>query len=172
MVPQSRSAVTVSTSKRRLLVAVVLDNSRSANSGVAMQYVEAFERMGYSVPAPRQDWTAESDTGICITLWRSELGFRNGKPWVDTRVHAGDNSIWKNKPGNRKRIAPLQRALDEFDGWVDAIIVHGHPGESYGSADPWILEDRRQMRWQVTWIDPETGHFTAEPMSYPKRPAA
>ena len=40
-----------------------------------MQYVEAFERMGYSVPAPRQDWTAESDTGIVSPSGGLSLAF-------------------------------------------------------------------------------------------------
>jgi len=40
-----------------------------------MQYVEAFERMGYSVPAPRQDWTAESDTGIASPSGGLSLAF-------------------------------------------------------------------------------------------------
>lgn len=103
-----------------------------------MQFVEAFERLGYSVEVPRQDWSAENDKGVCISLWRKEMGVRDGLLWMDTRVHADPLEEWETKPGNRKRIRHLRRALEEFGGHVDLVIVSGEPGISYETAQPWL----------------------------------
>jgi hypothetical protein len=81
-----------------------------------MQFAEAFERLGYSVEAPRQDWSAQNDRGVCSSLWRKELAVRDGLLWMNTRVHADDLDGWRDKPGNRKRIRHLKRAFDEFGG--------------------------------------------------------
>ena len=125
-----------------------------------MQFVEAFERLGYAVEAPRQDWTAEKPDGVCISLWRKEMGADQGLMWMDTRVHADPLENWRNKYGNRKRIRHLLRALDEFDGRVDVVIVSGEPGVSYGTAQPWLAEGSRTATyWQVKSLDTETGHF-------------
>lgn len=125
-----------------------------------MQFVEAFEHIGYKVEAPRQDWSAEKDGGVCITLWKKEMGTRGGLLWMNTQVHADPIENWRNKPGNIKRIQHLHRALNEFGGRVDVIIVSGEPGVSYGTAQPWVAEGgRAKTRWQVTEFDEGTGHF-------------
>src|SRR5690349_19608847 len=105
-----------------------------------MQFVEAFERLGYTIEAPRQDWTAEKDSGVCISLWRKEMGTQDGLLWMNTRVHADPLENWQDKPGNRKRIRHLRRALSDFGGCVDVVIVSGEPGVSYGTAQPWLAE--------------------------------
>lgn len=125
-----------------------------------MQFVEAFEHLGYSVGAPRQDWSADNANGICISLWRKEIGTRDGVLWMSTKVHAGPIENWRNKPGNVKRIQHLLRAQREFGGRVDVVIVSGEPGKSYGTAQPWVAENgRADTHWQITEFDPETGHF-------------
>lgn len=48
-----------------------------------MQFVEAFEHLGYNVEAPRQDWSAEKEDGICISLWKKEMGTRD-RPLIST----------------------------------------------------------------------------------------
>jgi hypothetical protein len=116
-----------------------------------MQFVEAFERLGYSVEAPRQDWSAEKEGGVCISLWKKEMGNRGGLMWMNTHVHADPIDNWGHKPGNTKRIGHLRRARDEFGGRVDVVIVSGEPGISYGSAQPWVAErGRARSYWQVT----------------------
>lgn len=125
-----------------------------------MKFTTAFEALGYKVSNPRQHWSAENATGICITLWRKEMGFANGRPWVDTTVHAEDNAGWRDKPGNRKRLEHLRRALMEFDGFVDVVIVHGVPGRGYEDADPW-RPALRGGRWRVTAVDEDNGQFAA-----------
>lgn len=128
-----------------------------------MQFVEAFEALGYSVKVPRQDWSAEKPDGVCISLWKNEMGTRDGMLWMNTRHHADPLENWGTKAGNRKRIAHLRRALDEFDGVVDVVIVSGRPGESYESAQPWIAEGGRTgTYWQVTELEEATGHFEVE----------
>lgn len=125
-----------------------------------MQFTEAFERLGYSVEAQRQDWSAENAEGVCISLWRKEMGIRDGLLWMSTRVHADPLEGWENKPGNRKRIRHLRRALDEFGGRVDVVIVSGEPGVSYGTAQPWVADGARAgTRWQIDDLEEGTGHF-------------
>ena len=108
-----------------------------------MKFVEAFSRLGYELAAPRQDWTAEKCDGVCISLWLKETGMRDGMPWMDTRLHADPLEKWQHKPGNRKRIRHLRRAIEEFGGRVDVVIVSGDPGVSYGTAQPWVSEVSR-----------------------------
>lgn len=85
---------------------------------------------------------------------------RDGMPWMDTRVHADPVENWQHKPGNRKRIQHLRRALDEFGGRVDVVIVSGDPGVSYGTAQPWINEGSRAGTiWEIANFDDKTGHF-------------
>ena len=125
-----------------------------------MQFVEAFEHLGYRVEAPRQDWSAEKDDGICISLWKKEMGTRDGLPLMNTLTHADPIENWGNKPGNGKRIRHLRRAVEEFEGRVDVVIVSGEPGASEGTAQPWGATDGRAgTYWQVTELDTGTGHF-------------
>jgi hypothetical protein len=135
-----------------------------------MQFVEAFERLGYSVEAPRQDWSAEKQNGVCISLWKKEMGNRDGLMWMNTHVHADSIDNWGHKPGNAKRIRHLRRARDEFEGRVDVVIVSGKPGISYGSAQPWLNEGGRAGSYrEVTDFDESTGHFEVRLL---KEPAA
>ena len=127
-----------------------------------MKFTEAFSKLGYHVDVPRQDWSAEKSDGVCISLWQVEMGLDEQKrPWIDTRVHANENALWRTKPGNRKRIRHLQRAIDELGGVVDVVIVHGKPGAGVTDAAPWIPAERKGTRWGISDFDPETGHFTA-----------
>lgn len=125
-----------------------------------MQFVEAFEQLGYGVEVPRQDWSAENEHGVCISLWKKEMGSRGGLLWMNTHVHADPIENWGHKPGNIKRISHLRRALEEFGGRVDVVIVSGDPGVSYGTAQPWLAEGGRAgTYWQVTELDDDSGHF-------------
>lgn len=125
-----------------------------------MQFVESFEKLGYTVEAPRQDWSADKDDGVCLSLWKKEMAFQNGMLWMDTRIHAGPNELWRDTSGNRKRIRHLRRAIDEFEGRVDVVIVSGEPGEGYGTAQPWLTEGKRAgTYWKVSELEERTGHF-------------
>lgn len=127
-----------------------------------MQFTEAFERLGYTVHAPRRDWSAANGKGVCISLWQKEMGVRDGLLWMNTRVHADPLEEWESKPGNRKRIRHLRRALDEFEGQVDVVIVSGELGDSYGTAQPWLSDGARAGTDRtVDDFDEETSHFEA-----------
>ena len=127
-----------------------------------MKFVAAFERLGYVVEAQRQDWSAANEKGVCISLWKKEMGSQDGLLWMNTQVHAGPIQNWGHKSGNAKRITHLQRAVDEWGGQVDVVIVSGEPGESYGTAQPWLREGARAGTcWQITEFDAATGHFEA-----------
>src|SRR3546814_13328446 len=81
-----------------------------------MQYGEAFTKLGYALTAPRQDWSAERDDGVCITLWRTEIDWKTLT--MDSRVRGGPLGDWSGLPGNAKRIRHAKRALDAFGGTV------------------------------------------------------
>lgn len=123
-----------------------------------MRFSEAFSRLGYQLSSPRTDWSAESATGICISLWRSEIDWKSFR--MDTRVNAGPPETW-NAAGNNKRIRHLATAILEFDGWVDVVIVDGTPGEGVKKANPWVTAERKGLRWHVSEFEPNVGHFLA-----------
>jgi hypothetical protein len=125
-----------------------------------MQFVEAFEALGYNVENQRQDWSAENDSGICLSLWTKETDWK--QLVMDTRVHATGWNSWGLKPGNKKRAIHAKRALDEFDGWVDVVKIDGDPGVGYGVATPWQPEERKGYRWRITHLDELTGHLRLE----------
>ena len=125
-----------------------------------MQFVEAFNSLGYQVPTWRTDWSAEKADGICLSLWAQETDWK--QLVMDTRLHAGALEQWGWKPGNRKRVLHARRALEEFDGWVDVVKIEGVPGEGYGSASPWLPAERRGRRWRITYLEDDTGHLRME----------
>lgn len=127
-----------------------------------MQYVEAFNRLGYDVPSPRQDWSAEKADGICITLRKGEVDWAPPPPRFDIwkSWKPGEND-WDTLPGHKKRNRHIARAIGEFDRWVDVIIVNGTPREGYGSADIWNPELRKNHRWRIQEFDMATDFFSA-----------
>lgn len=129
---------------------------------MAMQYVEAFNALGYTVPNPRQDWSAEKPGGVCITLWKVEIDWVPPPPRFDLWQNwtPGQND-WDTLPGHAKRTRHLSRAIGDFDGWVDLIIVNGTPRQGYGSADIWDPAGRLDHRWRIRDFDKLTGFFSA-----------
>lgn len=126
-----------------------------------MRFTAAFSELGYAVAQPRQDWSSASPTGICLSLWQKEVKpDGRGACWIDTRLHAKDNGLWRTLPGNKKRIVHLQQALRDHDGYIDVVIVQGEPGEGVKDASPWFSA-KRQGRWRVVDLDEATGHFRA-----------
>ncbi len=108
-----------------------------------MQYVEAFKKLGYMLDAPRQDWSAQKDGGVCITIWQKERSIADGLPYLDLWGLHPSGADFEGKPGHSKRTKHRQMAMDQFGGQVDAIFVSGTPGESYENASPWIVEERK-----------------------------
>lgn len=125
-----------------------------------MQYEQAFNSLGYSLISVRNDWTAEKYDGVCVTIWKRELDWKSMV--MDSQIHGGDIAGWGHKQGNARRILHATRALAEFDGWVDAILISGQPGISYEDAQPWIPADKGGKRWRVTFLDSSTGHIRFE----------
>ena len=119
-------------------------------------FVEAFSILGYQLSNHQNDWSAESERGVCITIWEKEIAAKDSLPWFDTEKHAGPHQTWGSKPGNNKRKKHLARALAEFGGRVDVVILKGTPGVSYGEADPW----QKKGHWQIDSFDTDTGHFS------------
>ena len=127
-----------------------------------MQLAEAYASLGYGLEVPRQQWSAANERGVCVSLWRKELKQRHGRPWLDTKEHCGPHELWEAKFGNRKRIEHIGQALEARDGFVDAVILGGQPGEGYDDADPWIPLRRRGYRWRIIAFEKSSGHFQAE----------
>jgi hypothetical protein len=123
-----------------------------------MRYAEAFAALGYKLAFPRQDWSSENDTGVCISIWRVEIKMRDGLPSMDSRVDAGPIELWGTAPGNAKRRQHLRAAIDKFAGRVDVVIVEGIPGQGVKDANPWFVPGRKGA-WHLTYFNPESGHF-------------
>ena len=110
-----------------------------------MQYVRAFEALGYRPTNPRQDWSAENENGVCVTFWKSEVKWTPAPPKFDLwQLHPGGESDW-----------------NEFEGWIDAVIVTGVPGNGVKDAMPWKPDQRMDHRWRITRFDPDSGYFSA-----------
>ena len=126
-----------------------------------MKFAEAFSRLGYDLRLPRLHWSSSNDTGVAITLWRSEIDWKSKPLTMDTLRHCGPPETW-NPAGNNQRIRDLAVALEKFDGWIDVVIVDGVPGEGVDKATPWTPPERQGLKWRVRNFDPESGHFIAE----------
>ncbi len=127
-----------------------------------MGYEEAFNKLGYQLANKRQDWSSEKPDGVCITIWSKEAVWTDGKPYLDLWKLHPNGGDWETKSGHQKRIEHVMRAVDEFEGFVDVILVSGEPGEGYESASIWHPEKRRNHHWRITKLDRETGYFRAE----------
>ena len=125
-----------------------------------MQYAAAFEAMGYSLNSVRNDWTAVKADGVCVTIWKREIDWSEWS--MDSRVRCGPIESWQSKPGNKTRINHARRALNEFDGWVDAILISGKPGISYEDAQPWHPAEKGGKRWRIIYLDEANGHIRLE----------
>ena len=126
-----------------------------------MRFVEAFNSLGYQVEAPRSDWSAAKDDGVCITIWQKERFIADGMPYFDLWELHPLGGVWQSKPGHSKRTRHLSFSVDELNGDVDVIFVSGEPGESYETAHPWIKQDRG-FGWKIVRFDPVSGFFRAE----------
>ena len=126
-----------------------------------MKYVEAFNSLGYNIESPRQDWSAITQSGVCLSLWRIELRMKDGASWLDTRLHCKPYEYWGAKPGSLKRRVHLSWAVFDFSNAIDVVIVNGIPGEGYDDAHPWNIGERGAS-WRITSFEAETGHFSAE----------
>lgn len=126
-----------------------------------MRYGEAFNKLGYTLTVPRQQWSADKADGVCLTLWEVELDPEFKRQRIDTRKNCGRHETWVTAHGNRLRIQHLSRAMDEFEGWVDVVLVRGTPGQGADEANPWIKKDRKSA-WRVVQFEPDTGHFICE----------
>ncbi|MBA3896692.1 MAG: hypothetical protein H0X36_06080 [Sphingomonadaceae bacterium] len=115
-----------------------------------MKYGEAFKKLGYDLTVPRQDWSAEKPGGVCISISRDEIAWQNLAKSDGSGENASD--VWVSKPGNKKRAVHAKKALDDYDGWIDAVIVDGEYGTSVDKATPWRPEDRLGCRWRVQSI--------------------
>ena len=125
-----------------------------------MKFTHAFAALGYELASPRTDWSAERENGVCLSLWSREIRWGRGEGAFDTRHDAMPIDTWNHKPGFKKRLRHIQRAVDELDGRIDVVMVSGQPGHGYEDADPWKPE-LRKAAWIIEYFEPETGHFVA-----------
>ena len=143
-----------------------------------MRYGEAFEALGFRLVAFREDWSAERDDAVCLTVWMKPqapghpAARREAESMVyDTRDGTDDPAAW-NASALRKRTLHAGRALGEFDGWIDVVCVwpSDRAGERVRTAVPWQPRGRRGHRWRVAHLDEETGHIRlqTEPSPFEK----
>jgi hypothetical protein len=124
-----------------------------------MRYAEAFKKLGYDLPNPRQHWSCSGEKGVCLSLWHKEIDWKNRK--FDTKEDAGPPEGWSTA-GAKQRIRDLKLAMEKFGGWVDVVVVKGVPGQGVDNANPWLPNERQGQRWRVTTFEESTGHFRAE----------
>lgn len=125
-----------------------------------MNFTNAFAALGYDLSHPRTDWSAERQGGVCLSLWSREIKWGKGEASFDTQRDANPIETWNQKPGFKKRLRHIQRAVDEFEGRIDVVLVSGTPGGSYEDAHPWKPEERKAV-WVVESFEQQSGHFTA-----------
>lgn len=110
---------------------------------------EAYSRLGYELQRQgqmRPFWSAEKADGICISLWKSELGDKNH---LDTTKQS---DISKCDPVfNLARVKHLKIAQTKFNGKLDVIILHGVPGNSKPVPD--------LRKWTLKSLNEVTGDF-------------
>jgi len=129
-----------------------------------MRFVEAFQSLGYELDNHRNEWSAESENGVCITIWQEETHVENGLLVYELELLSKSPNAghWTNKSGHKKRIRHLSRAIDEFDGFVDVVLLEGPPGGPYESAHPWGKKEIYRSGWRVVSLNRETGGFRVE----------
>ena len=123
-----------------------------------MNLVDAYKALGYRLANPRQDWSAESDHGVCIALWKDEIAWTPLPPSFDCYALWPADMPDPTRAGHKKRLRHLDRAEREFGGKVDVVILRGKPGEGYGEADPW---ERPGSIWRISSLDRTSGKFRA-----------
>ena len=128
-----------------------------------MKFTEAFAFLGYRLENHQNEWSSESDTGVCITLWKSELSRENSLPAYELDLsddEMGPNH-WTTKSGHKKRTRHLTKAEEQFGGAVDVVLLDGPPGGPYEGASPWE-KSKRGYGWKVAFLNRETGEFRVE----------
>lgn len=123
-----------------------------------MRFTEAFAKLGYKVAAPRTDWSASSEAGVCLSLWRTEIDWPSLT--FDTEINANPPETW-NAAGNNRRKLHVAEALERHNGWIDVVVVDGIPGDGVEDANPWNVRQRMGRRWRILDFEPTVGHFKA-----------
>jgi heme-degrading monooxygenase HmoA len=123
---------------------------------------EAYAALGYLLAAPRTDWSALNDQGVCLSFWSSKMTFESGLSSYDTREQKHKARDWHSDAGNKRRLMHLRSAMERDEGWIDVVLLEGVAEErKVKSAQHWISE-RRGYSWRVVWFDEVTGDFRAE----------
>ena len=132
-----------------------------------MNKSEAFRKLGYDIGNPMNQWSAENEEGVCISLWQKEMVFTDGRSWIDTRLHAGPAEEW-SAVGANLRAKHLKAAIEKFRGHVDVVVLYGEVGK-VKNCEPWFPpKSHPNHGWIVTDFDVDTGHFVAEMAERPK----
>ena len=126
-----------------------------------MRYAEAFRKLGYKLDNHQTDWSAEKEDGVCISIWSDRVEWKPSPPHFDTDEAWPDEEPGAGAIGHKKRTKHIQRACDEFDGFVDVVLRGGAYREQHGDAEPWDWK-RRGGRWKVTQFDRSNGRYRAE----------
>lgn len=118
-----------------------------------MKFGEAFKTLGFTLSNPRNSWSAEPSSGVCISLWREEVRADGKADVFDTKRDASAFQYWGHKRGNLERLNNLRTAQQKFESQVSVVIVTGTPGKGYEDALPQI-----GCLWRILYVDPD-GNF-------------
>lgn len=84
---------------------------------------ECFNAFGAVGSNPRWSWSARSSDGgtVVITLWKDRIVFKGGTVFYeDVKI---DTEAWRDRPGNRERIANLIWAREHCNGFFKTVIT-------------------------------------------------
>ncbi|WP_141101902.1 hypothetical protein [Oceanicola sp. 22II-s10i] len=129
-----------------------------------MNYGAAFNELGYCLVNNRRDWSAASDSGVCLALFTQLKGVENKRPYIDyweAFPSLDDAEYWIGQSGNSLRKQHIMEAIQRFERRIDVVLCDGDPQKGFGNAEPWQVE-RRKGFWAITRFDPSTGYFRAE----------
>ena len=85
----------------------------------------------------------------------------DGLPYYDFYEAHPDRLDHMNRFGHRERTDNIAKALREFDGRVEVVMVSAASGEGAGDAEPWDAKLRGGF-WKITRFDPNDGYFRAD----------
>jgi hypothetical protein len=86
-------------------------------------FTEAYEKAGYVLANPRNDWAAikPDRSAVALTVWQDQIVKGQDPLFMDCRG-ALNLAEWKDRQGNHKRIQAIKHSLTHCDGMFDFIL--------------------------------------------------
>jgi len=121
--------------------------------------VAAFAHYGVELTNDQWSWSGRTPEGeVVLSLWKHEFNYK------DTPISYSPNSqtlhLWKDRPGNKERIANLIHAREQWGGRFRVVVLRAVDPK----VDPPKVEEaypQPNMIMRVSELNEETGEFRA-----------